>query len=115
LRKDPVVELRIGIHSGDIVYDDDGVFGDCVNIAARIEASAAGGAVLISRKVYEEISNHKEISAVSLGFHQFKNVKSPIEVYAIKHESLNTPVAASTETLGGAKKESIAVLRFVNT
>lgn len=114
LRKDPVVELRIGIHSGDIVYDDDGVFGDCVNIAARIEASAVGGAVLISRKVYEEISNHKEISAVSLGFHQFKNVKSPIEVYAIKHESLKIPVAASTETLVGAKKESIAVLPFVN-
>ena len=114
LRKDSVVELRIGIHSGDIVYDDDGIFGDCVNIASRIEASTVGGAVLISRKVYEEISNHKEISAVSLGYHQFKNVKTPIEVYAIKHDSLKIPVASSTETLVGAKKESIAVLPFVN-
>ena len=42
LQKDPKVNLRIGIHSGDIVYDDDGIFGDCVNVASRIEASAIG-------------------------------------------------------------------------
>jgi adenylate cyclase len=114
LQKDPKVNLRIGIHSGDIVYDDNGIFGDCVNIASRIEASAVGGSILISRKVYDELSNHKEISAVSLGYHEFKNVKTPIEVYAIKNEHLNIPESTSLETLVGLKKESIAVLPFIN-
>lgn len=114
LRKNPPVELRIGIHSGDIVYDDDGVFGDCVNVASRIEASAIGGSILISRKIYDELINHKEIQAVSLGFHQFKNVKIPLEVFAIKNDFLNIPDAASINTLVGSKKESIAVLPFVN-
>ncbi|HEX9250956.1 MAG TPA: adenylate/guanylate cyclase domain-containing protein [Ignavibacteriaceae bacterium] len=114
LQKDPKVNLRIGIHSGDIVYDDNGIFGDCVNIASRIEASAVGGSILISRKVYDELSNHKEISAVSLGYHEFKNVKNPIEVYAIKNEHLNIPESTSLETLVGLKKESIAVLPFIN-
>jgi class 3 adenylate cyclase len=45
LQKEPKVNLRIGIHSGDIVYDDNGIFGDCVNVASRIEASSVGGSV----------------------------------------------------------------------
>jgi TolB-like protein/lipoprotein NlpI len=114
LKKEPSVNLRIGIHSGDIVYDDEGVFGDCVNVASRIEASAIGGSVLISRKVYEELSNHKEISAVSLGFHEFKNVKVPLEIYAIKNSNLNIPASSSINTLVGLKKESIAILPFIN-
>lgn len=114
LKKNPSVNLRIGIHSGDIVYDDDGIFGDCVNVASRIEASAIGGSVLISRKVYDEIINHKDISAVSLGYHEFKNVKTPIEVYAIKSDQLNIPESSSIDTLVGLKKESIAVLPFIN-
>ena len=114
LKKHPSVNLRIGIHSGDIVYDDDGIFGDCVNVASRIEASAIGGSILISRKVYDEIINHKEISAVSLGYHEFKNVKTPIEVYAIKSDQLNIPESSSIDTLVGLKKESIAVLPFIN-
>ena len=60
LKKDPVVALRIGIHSGDIVYDDDGIFGDCVNVASRIEASEFGGSYLALRKVYDEIRIHKD-------------------------------------------------------
>jgi TolB-like protein/Tfp pilus assembly protein PilF len=114
LKKDPSVNLRIGIHSGDIVYDDDGIFGDSVNVASRIEASAIGGSILISRKVYDEIINHKEINAVSLGYHEFKNVKTPIEVYAIKSDQLNIPESSSIDTLVGLKKESIAVLPFIN-
>lgn len=114
LQKDPKVNLRIGIHSGDIVYDDDGIFGDCVNVASRIEASAIGGSVLISRKVSEELVNHKEIVTVSLGFHQFKNVKTPIEVFAIKNNNLRVPETSTIDTLVGLSKESIAVLPFVN-
>lgn len=114
LRQDPIVNLRIGIHSGDIVFGDDGIFGDCVNVASRIEASAIGGSILISRKVYDELSNHKDITAISLGYHEFKNVKTPMEVYAIKNNNLNIPESSSIVTLVGLKKESIAVLPFLN-
>lgn len=114
LRQNPKVDLRIGIHSGDIVYDDDGIYGDSVNIASRIEATGIGGSVLISRKVYDELSNQRDLAAVSLGFHQFKNVKSPIEVYAIKNDNLTIPESSSIKTLIGAKKDSIAVLPFIN-
>lgn len=114
LRKDPKVNLRIGIHLGDIVYDDEGVYGDSVNVASRIEAAAVGGSILISRKVYDELSNHKEIKAISLGFHEFKNVKVPIEVFALTNEGLTVPEISRISSLTSSKRESIAVLPFVN-
>src|SRR5687768_5102596 len=83
LRRDPVVPHRIGLHSGDISYDGQGVYGDCVNVASRIEAASVPGAILISDKVHDEIKNQKEITSISLGTYNFKNVKRPIEVFAI--------------------------------
>lgn len=114
LRKAPKVNLRIGIHLGDIVYDDEGVYGDSVNISSRIEAAAIGGSILISKKVYDEIANHKEIKAVSLGYHEFKNVKSPIEIFALTNEGLVVPEISNISSLTSTKKESIAVLPFIN-
>ncbi len=114
LSKDPKVNLRIGIHLGDIVYDDEGVYGDSVNVASRIEAAAVGGSIFISRKVYDELANHKEIKAVSLGYHEFKNVKVPIEVFALTNEGLSVPEVSKMSALSSSKKESIAVLPFVN-
>lgn len=114
LQKEPKVNLRIGIHLGDIVYDDEGVYGDSVNVASRIEASAIGGSILISRKVYDELSNHKEISAISLGYQEFKNVKTPIEVFALTNEGLKVPEISKLNSYAGSKKESVAVIPFVN-
>jgi len=114
LRNEPVVNLRIGIHSGDIVYDDEGIYGDCVNIASRIENIAIGGSVLFSRKIYDELRNHKDIIAVSLGNYDFKNVKAPIEVFAIAGEGIVVPEPAFINAISGVNKESIAVLPFVN-
>lgn len=113
-QKDPKVNLRIGIHLGDIVYDDEGVYGDSINVASRIEASAIGGSILISRKVYDELTNHKEIKAISLGYQQFKNVKTPIEVFAITNDGLNIPQISNLNISPGSKKESLAVIPFVN-
>jgi len=58
LRADPRVPLRVGIHSGDVVHDDDGVFGDGVNVASRIQALSIPVGVLISGKVFDEVKNH---------------------------------------------------------
>ena len=57
LQKEPKVKLRIGIHSGDVVYDKQGLYGDCVNLASRIESISVPGAVLISDKVFDEVKN----------------------------------------------------------
>src|SRR5450432_1222790 len=94
LQKEPKVLLRIGLHSGDIVYDNEGVYGDCVNLASRIEGLSVPGAVLVSDKIYDEIKNQSEIKTVLLGKFSLKNVKRQVEVYAIANEGLVVPTAA---------------------
>jgi adenylate cyclase len=113
LQKEPKVKLRIGIHSGDVAYDDEGVYGDCVNLASRIEALAVPGAVLISDKVHDEVKNQKEIVTVSLGTANLKNVKRPVEVFAIANEGLTVPAQIQADLKNKAGR-SIAVLPFVN-
>ncbi|MBC7946852.1 MAG: tetratricopeptide repeat protein [Chitinophagaceae bacterium] len=113
LRKEPKVSLRIGLHSGDIVLDTDGVYGDCVNLASRIEALSVPGAALVSDKVFDEIKNQKDIFTKYLGKFNLKNVKRKVEVYAIANEGLAIPTAAQTGVKAGAE-HSIAVLPFVN-
>jgi len=113
LRKDPVVDLRIGIHSGEVVLDKDGLFGDCVNLASRIETLAVPGAVFISDKVYDELRNQREFRAVSLGKFALKNVKRQVEVFAIKEKGLVLPSHAELDGKTGPEK-SIAVLPFEN-
>jgi len=113
LQKEPKVQLRIGIHSGDIVYDNEGVYGDCVNLASRIEGLSVPGAVLISDKVYDEIKNQNKIKSTQLGKFNLKNVKRPVDVYAIANEGLIIPTPAQLGMKAGREK-TIAVLPFVN-
>ncbi len=67
LQKEPKIPLRVGLHMGDIVYSDDGVYGDAVNITSRIETLATPGCVLISGKVFDEIKNQPLILACLSG------------------------------------------------
>ncbi|HLF47504.1 MAG TPA: tetratricopeptide repeat protein [Chitinophagaceae bacterium] len=94
LQKEPSVKLRIGIHSGDVVYDKEGIYGDCVNLASRIESLSVPGAVLFSGKVYDEIKNQRDIQTHSLGKFHFKNVKKPLEVYAAANDGMVIPSPA---------------------
>lgn len=113
LQKEPKVKLRIGIHSGDVVYDTNGLYGDCVNLASRIESISVPGAVLISDKVFDEVKNQREIKTIPLGKVNLKNVKRPVEVHAIANEGLVIPTTAQIGIKAGSDK-SIAVLPFVN-
>ncbi len=113
LQQEPKVFLRIGIHSGDIVYDHQGVYGDCVNLASRVEALAIPGSTLISDKVFDEVKNQSGIHTTRLGKFNLKNVKRQVEVYAIANEGLIVPTAAQVGVKNGADK-SIAVLPFIN-
>jgi len=113
LQKEPKVKLRIGIHSGDVVYDTNGLYGDCVNLASRIESISVPGGVLISDKVFDEVKNQSEIKTIPLGKVNLKNVKRPVEVHAISNEGLVIPTMAQIGIKAGSDK-SIAVLPFVN-
>ncbi len=91
LSEPPEVALRIGIHLGEIVQEEDGVYGDSVNLASRVESFSVPGAVLITEHVYRAIHNQPHLQTKSLGQFIFKNVKQPVEIYALTNESLVIP------------------------
>ena len=121
-QKDPKVPLRIGIHFGDVVFSDDEIIGDGVNITSRIESIAFPGSVFISEKVCDEINNHPNISAISLGRFNLKNVEKPINIYAISNEGLIVPKPEEIESKEAksptsgyakrAKRKSATIVRF---
>lgn len=116
LLEDPIVPLRIGLHLGDIMKDGDGIFGDGVNIASRIESLAVPGAVLWSEAIQSLIANQGDIKAVSLGEFKLKNVSKPVEVFALANGKVVVPalddIAGKGETLTNERR--VMVLPFVN-
>ena len=82
LPADRVMQFRLGVHMGDVMADEDEVFGDGVNIAVRLEAVAAPGGVAVSAKAYREASKHLSVTLVDAGSHRFKNIEEPINVWS---------------------------------
>jgi adenylate cyclase len=78
------MEFRIGINLGDVVAEGERIYGDGVNIAARVEGLAEGGGICISGTVYDSIKNKLSLSYESLGEHTVKNIKEPIRVYRMR-------------------------------
>jgi len=101
--REPTIPLRIGVHTGDIVHDQDGVYGDGVNLASRIEGLSAPGGVMVSGKVYDEIKNHPSISVVSIGAVRLKNVEHPVTVFAISNEGLRVPTLEEVGEKSGSE------------
>ena len=90
--KEPIeVPLRIGLHLGEVVVEEDQLIGDAVNVASRVESFAATGSVLVSKEVVDQLKNQKQFSFQSMGDFQFKNVKQSKELFAIQHEGLIVP------------------------
>ena len=94
---EPVIPVRIGIHLGDIIYSDEEIIGDGVNVASRIESLAVPGSIFISDKVYDEIKNQPKIQTQSLKTFELKNVERPVEVFAISNKGLVIPKAHEIE------------------
>lgn len=114
LQLDPKVEVRIGIHTGDIVIEEESIFGDGVNLSSRIESLAVPGSVFISEKVFDEIKNQENISCREMGYFEFKNVKDPVKIFAVANEGIIVP--ARDELKGKTKQPAnrLAILPFVN-
>ncbi|MFC2125007.1 adenylate/guanylate cyclase domain-containing protein [Bacteroidota bacterium] len=90
-QKDPTIPVRIGIHTGDIIFSEEEIIGDGVNVASRIESLAVSGSVFVSDKVYDEIKNQDSIKTSMLKTFKLKNVEKPVEVYAISNVGLIVP------------------------
>ena len=81
-------QLRIGIHLGEVIFENDDVFGDGVNIASRIQAIAHPGSIYISEAVHNSIANKKEFNAKFATEEKLKNVKEPVRIYQVLAEGV---------------------------
>jgi adenylate cyclase len=77
------LELRIGVNLGDVIVDGDDIFGDGVNIAARLESLAQPGTVCISQTVYDQVKNKLDLAYRPLGSHRVKNISEPVRAFAV--------------------------------
>jgi len=108
---------RIGINVGDVVVEGERIYGDGVNIAARLESLAEGGGICISGTAYDQVRNKVALGYEYLGEQTVKNIAEPVRVYKVRLESETAAPGVSrkqTPALALPDKPSIAVLPFVN-
>ena len=108
------MRFRIGIHVGDIIVQGDNLFGDAVNIAARLEAHAEPGGICVSGTVRDQIGTKLPLSFTDLGEQQVKNIAQPIRAYRVRGETSPTVTPVVGSSLPLPDKPSIAVLPFAN-
>ncbi len=111
------IELRIGIHLGDVVEESDGdLMGDGVNIAARLEGIAEPGSVCLSDDAYRQVRDRLKEEFIDLGERRLKNIARPVRVYELKFDSESLAEASLPSTAKGPRPShlSIVVLPFVN-
>jgi adenylate cyclase len=110
------IRLRIGINLGDVIAEEDDIFGDGVNIAARLEALAEPGGVLVSNTVHDHVRDRLPFVFEDLGEQQVKNIARPVRIYRVRDVSggVKSPSATTSPVLRLHDKPSIAVLPFAN-
>ena len=91
MQAEPPVPLRLGLHIGEVIYEDGKIMGDGVNIASRIQSLGLPGCILFSKEIFDKIRNHPEFKTVNLGRFRMKNVAEPMEVYALANDGLTVP------------------------
>ena len=111
LPTDQRIEIRIGIHIGDIIIEEGDIFGDGVNIAARLEGIAAPGGICLSDDTFRQVRGKIDAAFEDEGDQQLKNIEQPVRVYRIQ---LGGTTAKGWKTLAASDRPSIAVLPFQN-
>src|SRR5262245_6803799 len=121
---DSALVFRMGLHLGDLIVDDDDLYGDGVNIAARLEAEASPGSIVVSRTVHEAVTGRLKATFDDLGSLTLKNIERPIQAFGVKWERSDWQQAVTAEVTAAPTtaptalplpdKPSIAVLPFQN-
>jgi TolB-like protein/class 3 adenylate cyclase len=111
---DERIEFRIGINLGDVIVEEHDIFGDGVNVAARLEALAEPGGICVSRVVRDQVRDKLPHIFEELGERQVKNISRPVRVYGVRVTSAEKSAVAPTPALPLPDKPSIAVLPFAN-
>jgi adenylate cyclase len=113
LAEDRRMEFRIGINLGDVIVEGDQIYGDGVNIAARVETLSEGGGICISGTVFDQVENKLALQWEYLGEQTVKNIKKPVRVYRVQMPSDETFPGPGGD-LKLLDKPTVAVLPFVN-
>jgi class 3 adenylate cyclase len=114
------IEFRIGINLGDVIVESEDIFGDGVNVAARLEALAEPGGVCVSRVVRDQVRDKLDFTFDDLGEQSVKNIARPVRVYALRPEGIaGSPTTSGPSATSGsppiaATRLSIVVLPFAN-
>src|SRR6516162_7176234 len=106
------IEFRIGINLGDVIVEEHDIFGDGVNVAARLEGLAAPGGICISRVVCDQVRDRLDFAFEDMGEQQVKNIARPIRVYRVILDAAAPTLVRTPLPL--SDKPSIAVLPFQN-
>jgi adenylate cyclase len=113
--KERRIKFRIGINLGEIIAEGEDIFGDGVNVAARLEALAEPGGICVSRAVRDQVRDRLDCTFEDLGEQQVKNIARPVRVYRVRDiGAASTPLAPTPRALPLPDKPSIAVLPFAN-
>jgi TolB-like protein/class 3 adenylate cyclase len=113
---DQRIEFRVGVNLGDVIAEGEDIFGDGVNIAARLEALAEPGGICVSRVVRDQVRDKLEYTFEDLGEQNVKNIARPVRVYRVRDRAvaIEEPLPASPQPLPLPDKPSIAVVPFAN-
>src|SRR5437868_7744853 len=106
------IEFRVGINLGDVIFDGDDLFGDGVNIAARLEGLAEPGGICVSEDAFRQVRGKIEAEFADIGERSLKNIARPLRVYRVGPASTPEQPTAPPTALPLPNKPSIAVLPF---
>jgi adenylate cyclase len=109
------IEFRIGINLGDIIFEDGDIFGDGVNIAARVEQLAEVGGICVTAAVHDQVDGRVDAAFEDLGEKLLKNIRRPVRIYRVAGQSPEPkPAPAKGQPAAGVVKPTVAVLPFAN-
>ena len=104
------MEFRIGINLGDVIEEEDTIYGDGVNIAARVQSLAEGGGICISGTVYDQVENRLKLGYEYLGEQSVKNMAKPIRVYRVRMEAVFSELGEKKKSVGRRLSKSALVV-----
>ena len=108
------MRFRIGINLGDVIHDEARIYGDGINVAARLEGLADPAGVLVSGAVHDQVRDRLDLAFEDLGERELKNIARPVRVYRVRAPDESRPAPAPGDALPLPRKPSLAVLPFSN-